>query len=231
MTIALTATDSALLRRDTWSKIGGTVIFAPVPTPAFAAGKAVPIGWRRSTPDRPLCTLEPSPLLPALFCCCVSWISCLLNYPRHAAAPSGHEHRGAIVGTVSFRSRAASRDVCMLRRAMSPAIASRLDDPAAAEATLPKGNPSEEVQPSPGRYYDLPRLRWIECLRVLSAHRRRAEGHEQAVDRFTRRERRGARPETGTPPAPSLRPNASSCPAPPQAITASTARIGQGGAS
>jgi hypothetical protein len=35
--------------------------------------------------------------------CCVSQNLCLLNYPRDAIAPRSHQHRGAIVETISLR--------------------------------------------------------------------------------------------------------------------------------
>jgi hypothetical protein len=35
--------------------------------------------------------------------CCVSQNLCLLNYPRDAIAPRSHQHRGAIVETLSLR--------------------------------------------------------------------------------------------------------------------------------
>jgi hypothetical protein len=152
--------------------------FAAVGRPAMEGGmtSSVPladakissIDLANATRHHPFCRRLYATLRQIDFRYCVLPIPCLFNQPRHAIAPSGPEHRGAIMGTVSL-SEAASRDGRMLRRTNGPAITSN-----------PKGNLSEEVQPFPNRCNDLSHHRWTECLRMLSDHERSEKRRRQA---------------------------------------------------
>jgi hypothetical protein len=85
------------------------------------------------------------------------------------------------VGTVSLKSKAASRSVRMLRAATGRTITGWLEDPVMVEIMLnPDGNLSEEAQPVPNRCDDLSRHRWTECLRILLDHQR-SDGRRQQV--------------------------------------------------
>jgi hypothetical protein len=142
---------------------GGMTSSAPL-----ADAKISSIDLANATRHHPFCRRLYATPRQIDFRYCVLPIPCLFNQPRHAIAPSGPEHRGATMGTVSL-SEAASRDGRMLRRTKGPAITSN-----------PKGNLSEEVQPFPNRCDDLSRHRWTECLRMLSDHERGEERRQQA---------------------------------------------------
>jgi hypothetical protein len=81
-----------------------------------------PIAAAGTGPYPPFCRRLYAAACDFDFSCCVSPFPCLFNYPRHAGR---HEHRGAIMRTVSLPE-AASRDVRMLRGAIGPAITSNI---------------------------------------------------------------------------------------------------------
>jgi hypothetical protein len=182
----------------------------------LAGAKIIPIAPVRGRRNHPFCRhLYPRVLRP-YFLCCVSQNSCLFNYPRHAIAPSGHEQRGARVGTVSF-SETVSHDVRMLRRTIGPALTGWLENPAIVEITPnPKGDRSNDAQ-HPNRCDDLSHHRWTDYRRMFS-NRHGSDGRcQQALHRtrfqllFEWEEAERAAPETETPPSSSPRPSASRC--------------------